>query len=183
MHNTMKHLRLGAALLVAAVLAITSLSDMPGASASTPGGTPAPTATTTSGQGGFVPASAKGQTTSPRISTAPFGRRLYFGAISVNILTWGYGYSYDYRTKYRAQQRAQRACINHSGKYWRYCRKVVWVRNGCAAADGQWQRGTGRMIRLSWGIGFTKRIAKRRAYAKLYQPKRNITWVCTTRYR
>ena len=117
-------------------------------------------------------------TAAPAVQTGS-ARSWYYGAISVAMTDGAGGYSYDYGTKKSAKRAAQRACKNKSN-YPSSCRKIVWVRNGCAAVVAKyWSDGSVR--RYAWGIGSTKRQAINRAKAELNYTGRTNTWVCTTR--
>lgn len=167
------YLRLAATLIAAALLAETALTTTPAVASA-----PAARATAST----VVPASAPDHSGSARpVPGAPLARRHFFyGAISVSP-DWAAGWAYDYRTKARALRASLRACKRHSN-YPGSCRKIVWVRNGCAAVAAKWDPSTHFITRISWGIGFTKRKAIHRAKRKLSVPKRTVAWVCTSRF-
>lgn len=165
------NLRVAATLVVAAVLALTGLTATSVAAAATP-----------ATRHTVLPARAPDLAGAARPVTAdPLGRRVrYFGAISVSR-DWAAGWAYDYRTRHRAVRASLHNCKIRSN-YPGSCRKIVWVRNGCAAVAAKWSPTTGFITRVSWGIAYTKRKAIRRAKAKLSAPKRTVAWVCTTRF-
>lgn len=130
---------------------------------------------------GFGIAMPLGILAAPATATdaASAARYPYYGAISVSMADGAGGWSYDYGTKRAAKRAAQRSCKNRSD-YPGSCRKIVWVRNGCAAVVARyWSDGSIR--RYAWGIGNTKRQAINRAKAELNYLGRTNTWVCTTR--
>jgi hypothetical protein len=125
--------------------------------------------------GGLAPASASG---SAEPDAARAAVRNYYGAIALNIKNGYASYSYDYRTKRKAIYVAYHRCRAKSGAP-SYCRKVVWVRNYCAATVVRWT-SDGSIYRYAWGGGRTKRKAIRAAHAKLSNARLRV-WVCTTR--
>lgn len=103
----------------------------------------------------------------------------YFGAISLSVADGAYGYSYDYPTRAGAQRRAHRGCTNKS-RYPGYCRKVVWVRNGCAAVVVKWN-ANGSIRRYNWGVAYTRKRAVKLAHRNMPAGSRMRVAVCTTR--
>ncbi|WP_183094735.1 DUF4189 domain-containing protein [Nocardioides stalactiti] len=104
--------------------------------------------------------------------------RNYFAAIAVNANDGTYGYSFDYRTRDGAEDRARRECRirqTESG-----CRGIVWVRNGCAAVSVR-RRADGSLSRITWGIGDSREVARRRANDECGARCRILSLVCTAR--
>lgn len=104
--------------------------------------------------------------------------RYYFGAISLAFRGGAVGYSYDYRTKRAALRALYRKCRSASS-YPGSCRKIVWVRNGCAALAVRWQGSN--IARYGWGVARTRRAAYRTALNKCGARCVKRVYVCTTR--
>lgn len=107
-------------------------------------------------------------------------RRMRFGAISLNIYTGRYGWANDFLKRKKARNAAQRKC--RQGSYPGYCRKVVWVRNGCASVAVRWN-ANGSVNRYAWSSAFRTKAAAAKAARKKCGPKcRTRVTICTTRY-
>ena len=104
-----------------------------------------------------------------------------YAAISVNAWNGKWGVSYNQPTRHRAVARAQQACRNHSQRYRPHCEKLIWTRNGCAAAAYRVRNGTLQ----EYGAAYARYRgdAEAKALRKVRGPgHRHIwTWVCTTR--
>ncbi|GAA3815283.1 DUF4189 domain-containing protein [Nocardioides panacisoli] len=104
-----------------------------------------------------------------------------YAAISVNPWNGKWGVSYNQPTRHRAVARAQQACRNHSQRYRPHCEKLIWTRNGCAAAAYRVRNGTLQ----EYGAAYARYqgAAKSKALRKVRGPgHRHIwTWVCTSR--
>lgn len=111
--------------------------------------------------------------------------RNYYGAMALNTRTLAVGYYYDARTRSGAEKMALARCKNYqSGSY---CRKVVWVRNGCAAIAVKYD-SKNRPVRYASAYGNQKwptvRLAKKRAQGSSSAGTvRTRGYVCTTRSR
>lgn len=107
-------------------------------------------------------------------------RRMRFGAISLNIYTGRYGWANDYLKRKPARNAAQRKC--RQGSYPGYCRKVVWVRNGCASVAVRWN-ANGSVNRYAWSSAYrTKAAAAKAARKKCGKACRTRVTLCTTRW-
>lgn len=116
-------------------------------------------------------------------NTAPAARgvRLRFGAISLNVRDGAYGYGNDYLRKRPAIRAGQRSCRSRS-RHPRQCRKLLWVRNGCASVAVRWGRG-GSVHHYGLATGFrTRAVAARKARSKCGPRCRTRVTICTTRY-
>lgn len=137
------------------------------------GATAALTATTFAGPAGAA-------TTSDSSASA----RSYYGAIALNTRTLSVGTYNDAKTQAGAEKLALLRCKSRtSGSY---CKKVVWVRNGCAAIAIKYD-SKNRPVRYASAYGKYKdstiALAKKRAKG----PTSNGTiktrvYLCTTRY-
>jgi len=103
-------------------------------------------------------------------------QRNYFGAISV-ASDGAYGYSYDYGTKKKALKKSFKSCKRYSN-YPGTCKKIVWVRNGCAAVNVKYNR-SGYVKRVKWGVAGS-RVAAKRAARRNFGGK-FLASVCTSR--
>lgn len=101
----------------------------------------------------------------------------YYGAISL-ASDAAVGYSYDYSTKTKALNAAQKACKRASRRD-STCRKIVWVRNGCAAVAIKWN---GRQVtRYGWAVRDSKNAAIKAAKSKCGKTCIVRAYTCTTR--
>lgn len=101
-----------------------------------------------------------------------------YGAIYYSAARDAVGYSTDYSTSTYANRRAYRECSRYSSS----CRRVITVRNACAAlAVLYWSSGAVR--RYDWGYSEKSQwVAVRRAKAKVGTGAKTRTYLCTTRY-
>jgi hypothetical protein len=104
-----------------------------------------------------------------------------YGAISVNPQNGAAGWTYNQPTRYRARRVAQLHCRQSSTGAKRYCVRLIWVRNGCAAAAYRTRDGVLR--EYAGAYASSKRGAIRLARRKVRGPGavHTWTWVCTTR--
>lgn len=110
-------------------------------------------------------------------------RRNYYGAIAINTKTLARGYTIDAKTKYWAERGAMNRCKSYQKK--QYCKKVVWVRNGCAAVAIKYD-SKNRPVRYASAYGKYKQstidLARKRAGLGSPKGTRTHIWLCTTRY-
>lgn len=102
-----------------------------------------------------------------------------FAAIAVEVPKGAYGYGFNYDSRSAAETRALDECELFAQRP-ENCRKVVWVRNGCAAV-AVIRRENGNIRRMAWGIANGKRQAIQRAKDAAGQGSRLLVWVCTDR--
>lgn len=111
--------------------------------------------------------------------------RNYYGAMSLNTRTLAVGMYNDASTRSGAERMALKRC-----QQWRspsYCKKVVWVRNGCAAIAIKYD-SKNRPVRYASAYGSQKwptvRLAKKRAQGPSSAGTvKTRGYLCTTRYR
>jgi hypothetical protein len=102
-----------------------------------------------------------------------------YGAIYYSPHNGAWGLSTDYKSATYANRRAYKECAKHSGS----CRRVVTVRNACAAlAVRYWSDGSVRNYAGGWDRR-DKWTAARKAKANAGAGSRTRTYLCTTRYR
>lgn len=111
--------------------------------------------------------------------------RNYYGAMALNIRTLSVGQYNDAGTRDGAERMALKRCkLNRLSSY---CRKVVWVRNGCAAIAVKYD-SKNRPVRYASAYGSQKwptvRLAKKRAQGSSSAGTvKTRAYLCTTRPR
>lgn len=168
----MNHIRVQARLalgaLIAAVLVLT-VAPASTAAPSTSSGTEARTA---------APAKA------PAAATPNARRDCYvpncYGAIAMNMKTLKTFGGWNYGSRYLAERSQYKRCTRNT-TFDKYCKKITWVRNGCAAvgykprpAGGYW---------YAYATAYRNADAAKRAVRKKlnFGSARVLSWICTTR--
>lgn len=171
----MNHIRVQARLalgaLLTAVLVLTVFPATSSAAPTTGSGTEAGTATAK------APVAQSSQANARRDCYKPN----CYGAITMNMNTLKTFYGYNYGSRYNAERSQYKRCTRNTTQD-RYCRKMGWVRNGCAAVGWKDKPDSTGAYWYSFQTGRSKNQAKYKVRKSLnFGSAQVLAWICTAR--
>lgn len=172
----MNHIRVQARLVLGALITAALVLTVAPASTAAP--------STSSGTEARTAAPAK----APAASATPNARRNCYvpncyGAIAMNMKTLKTFGGWNYGSRYLAERAQYKRCTRNTTQD-RYCKKIVWVRNGCAAVGYKPRPAGGYWYAYATGYksAFGKNGARRAVLRKLnFGSARVLQWICTDR--
>jgi hypothetical protein len=178
----MNHLRVQARLALGALLtAVLVLTVAPATSSAAPSVSSEKPSTTVRTERSAAPAKAQP-------AAAPDARRgcrppNCYGAITMNMRTLKTFYGYNYGSRYNAERSQYKRCTRSASNP-RNCKKITWVRNGCAAVGWKDKPDNTGAYWYAWATkARTGKQARQAVLRKLnYGQKAEVlAWICTAR--
>jgi hypothetical protein len=164
--------RLALGALLTAVLVLTVSPATSSAAPSTSSGTDARAA---------APVAKAPATATPDARRDCYRPRCY-GAIAMNMRTLKTFGGWNYGSRYLAERSQYKRCTRNTTRD-RYCKKIVWVKNGCAAVGWKDKPDSTGAYWYAYATGYRTAYAAKRAVRKKlnFGSAQVLQWICTSR--